>query len=359
MAEAVSTFPDALPTARTPDPRDAPTLRWGVLGTGWIAERFVASLQRHSSQQVVAVGSRSAGTAEEFAHRFGIGRAHGSYADLVDDDEVDVVYVASPHNAHLEHALLALGAGKHTLVEKPLALNVAEAAQIAEAAAARDLFCMEAHWTSFLPKYDVLRQLLDSRVLGDITAVVADFGEWFAPEHRIFRPELAGGPMLDLGTYLVSLVVDVLGGGPDEVVARSTTHERGVTAQTAMILTYGATQAVLHTTIVANTPTAATVAGTEGSLVLDGPFYQPGGFSLTSLDGTRTLRYDEERYAHEGGLHFQAADVARRVTAGETGSPLRPLARSIEVLAIMDEVRRQTGDRYPTEQAGPTPRSRP
>jgi len=312
------------------------------MGTGWIAERFVASLQLHSNQQVVASGSRTASTAEGFAHRFSIGRAHASYQDLVDDDEVDVVYVATPHNAHLEHARLALMAGKHTLVEKPLALSAAEATEIAETAAARNLFCMEAHWTSFLPKYDVLRQVIGSGVLGDITAVVADFGEWFAPEHRVFRPELAGGPMLDLGTYLVSLVVDLLGGSPDEVVARSTAHERGVTAQTGIILTYGARQAVLHTTILANTPTSATIAGTAASLVIDGPFYQPGGFTLTSTNGTRTLRYDEDRHAHEGGLHFQAADVARRIKAGETESPLRPLARSIEVLAIMDKVRHQT-----------------
>jgi predicted dehydrogenase len=210
---------------------------------------------------------------------------------------------------------------------------------------------MEAHWTSFLPKYDVLRQVLASGALGEVTAVVADFGEWFAPEHRIFRSELAGGPMLDLGTYLVSLVVDVLGGRPDDVVARGTGHVSGVQAQTAMLLGYGPQQAVLHTSIVANTPTAATVAGTQATLVIDGPFYQPGGFTLTSTDGTRTLRYDEDRYAHEGGLHFQAADVARRIAAGETGSPLRPLERSIEVLAIMDEVRRQTNDPVPGEQA--------
>jgi predicted dehydrogenase len=345
----VSTFPETLPTARTPDPRSAPSLKWGVMGTGWIAERFVASLQLHSNQHVVAVGSRSASTAEGFARRFSISRAHASYRDLVDDDGVDVIYVATPHNAHLEHALLALMAGKHTVVEKPLATSAAGATEIAEAAAAQHLFCLEAHWTSFLPKYDVLRQVLSSGVLGQITAVVADFGEWFAPDHRIFRPELAGGPMLDLGTYLISLVVDLLGGSPDEIVARCTAHERGVTAQTGMILTYGARQAVLHTTILANTPTSATIAGTAATLVIDGPFYQPGGFTLTSTNGARTLRYDEDRYAHEGGLHFQAADVARRIKAGETESPLRPLARSIEVLAIMDEIRRQTNDFVPGE----------
>src|SRR5919112_4244575 len=186
------TLPDALPSARTPDPRRAPTLRWGVMGTGWIAERFVASLQAHSSQQVVAVGSRNRETADRFARRSTIQRAHASYRDLVGDPAVDVIYVATPHNAHLEGALLALEAGKHTVVEKPLALNAGEARTIASAAAGRNLFCMEAHWTTFLPKYDVLQQLLDSGALGDIVTLVADFGEWFPPSHRIFRPDLAG-----------------------------------------------------------------------------------------------------------------------------------------------------------------------
>ena len=107
-------------------------------------------------------------------------------------------------------------------------------------------------------------------------------------------------------------------------------------------------QAVLHTTILANTPTAATIAGTAATIEIDGPFYQPGGFTLTATDGATRLRYDEPRIAHEG-LHYQAAEVARRITAGETGSPLRPLSASIDVLRVMDEVRRQTRDRYPDE----------
>lgn len=317
------------------------------MGTGWIAERFVASLQAHSSQQVVAVGSRSDGTAADFARRFRLDRAHGSYQDLVDDPGVDVVYIATPHNAHLQGALLALGAGKHTLVEKPLALDAAEAREIAAAAAAANLFCMEAHWTSFLPKYDVLRQLLDAGAVGEVVAVVANFGEWFPPQHRIFRPDLAGGPMLDLGTYLVSLVVEVLGSRPDVVLARSTPLDSGVKGQTTMAMTYGHRQAVLHTTILANTPTDASIAGTEATITIDGPFYQPGGFTLTSVDGSRSSRYDEPQHAHKGGLHFQAAEVARRISEGQLQSPLRPLARSIETLKVMDEVRRQTHDDVP------------
>jgi predicted dehydrogenase len=207
---------------------------------------------------------------------------------------------------------------------------------------------MEAYWTAFLPKYDVLRQLLEARRLGDVTAVVADFGEWFSPGHRIHRPELAGGPMLDLGTYLVSFLLDVMG-QPDEIVASGTRTATGVIGQTAMLMKRGDQRAVLHTTILANTPTRATIAGTAATIDIDGPFYQPGGFTLTSTDGQTRLRYDEPPTAHQG-LHYQAAEVARRITAGETGSPLRPLSASIRLLTVMDEVRRQTHDRYPDEE---------
>jgi predicted dehydrogenase len=337
----------ALPRARTPDPRNAPSLRWGVLGTGWIAHKFVTALQKHSSQRIAAVGSRSIDSATDFARRFGIARAHGSYQELVSDPELDIVYIATPHAAHLPNALLALRAGKHTLVEKPLALNANQGQQIADEARSRGLFCMEAYWTAFLPKFDVLRQLLGTDRVGEVNAVVADFGERFPPGHNIHRPALAGGPMLDLGTYLVSLVLDVVG-PPDRIIAASTRTGTGVLGQIAMLLSRGDQQAVLHTTILANTPTGATIAGTAATVQIDGPFYQPGGFTLTSADGATRLRYDEPRIAHDG-LHYQAAEVARRITAGETGAPLRPLSASIAVLRVMDEVRRQTGDRHPDE----------
>ena len=346
-------LPNSLPEARTPDPRSAPTMRWGVLGTGWIADKFVFALQRHSSQQVLAVGSRQLEAAAAFAQRFGIQRSYGSYEALVADQDIDIVYIATPHNAHLPCALLSLEADKHTLVEKPLALSAAQGREIGQLAHRRNRFCMEAYWTAFLPKFDVLRQVLESGLLGEIAAVVADFGEWFPAKHRIHDPELAGGPMHDLGTYLVSFVLDVLG-VPDQVLACGVPTGSGVNGQTAILMTRGAQQAVLHTTILANTPTAATIAGSQATLTVDGPFYQPGGFTLTTSDGSARLRYDEPQIAHEG-LHFQAAEVARRIRAGETGSPLRPLSSSIEMLQVMDEVRRQTGDRFIEEQQAARP----
>lgn len=328
-----------LPAPRTPDPRDAPVLRWGVIGTGWIAEHFVASVQRNTGQLIVAVGSRDAGRSAVFAGRHDIPRAHGSYAELAADDEVDVVYVATPHTEHLACARLALEAGRHVLVEKPLGLDAEQAAEIAELAAERKRFCMEALWTFFLPKLDVVRQVLEAGALGEIHTVLADNGEHFTSEHRIMRADLAGGPLLDLGTYPVAFALWVLG-EPERIHAAGQPHPAGVNGQAAAIMTTaGGAQAALHTTLFSDTPTTATIAGTEGTLTLAGRFYQPGDMVLTR-PGAEPLHYTEPAIAHEA-LHFEAAEVARRVAAGELESPLRPLADSVATMRAIDEIRRQ------------------
>ncbi|MFJ9704709.1 Gfo/Idh/MocA family protein [Streptomyces sp. NPDC101234] len=341
-------FPTALPAPRTPDPMSAPVLRWGVLGTGWIAERFVSSVQNHTRQRFTAVASRDAGRAKEFADRHGIPGSYGSYEELVAAADVDVVYVATEHTAHLACARLALEAGKHTLVEKPLALDAAQATELAQLASARGLFCAEALWTFFLPRFDVVRQILDSGVLGDLHTVLADHGEHFAPGHRILRADLAGGPLLDLGTYPVSLATWVLG-EPAEVLATGQPHPAGVNGQISAVLRAPAgNQAVVHTTLFSDTPTTATIAGGHATLTLPGPFYQPGDIHLTPSGGGTTLTYSEPHTAHEG-LHFEAAEVARCVTEGSRETRLRPLEASITTLRAMDAIRTACGIEFPDQ----------
>ncbi|TKV59197.1 Gfo/Idh/MocA family oxidoreductase [Nakamurella flava] len=335
-------FPTALPTSRVPDPRAAPSVRWGVIGTGWIAERFVGALLRNTGQQVVAIGSRDVARSREFAGRFGVSGAYGSYEELVAAPDVDVVYVATPHNAHRPCARLVLEAGKHVLVEKPIGLNAAEAQELADLADERGLFCMEALWSLFLPKFDVIRQLMADGVLGTIGTVLADMGEWFPGSHRILRADLAGGPLLDLGTYPVMFANWILGSDLS-VTAIGQPHPAGVNGQVGALLADAAGhQAVVHSTLGGLTPTTATVAGTSASLFLDGPFYQPGTFTLVAADGSARLRYEEEAVAHEA-LHFQAAEVARCISEGRTQSAIRPLADSIATLRVIDEIRRQLG----------------
>jgi predicted dehydrogenase len=342
-------FPDALPVSRVPDSRDAPPLRWGIAGPGWIAERFTASLQQRTRQVVAAVGSRSPERSADFANRFGIPAAYGSYEELAAAPDVDIIYVATPHNHHHAVARLALEAGKHVLIEKPIGISARQAEDIATLAASRELLAAEALWTFFLPKYDVVRQLLDAGALGQLVTVVAEYGEHFEAGHRIFDPELAGGPLLDLGTYPLAFISSVLG-LPETVHAIGTPHPAGVNGQISAVMDFDSgAHAVLNTNLYGFTPTTATIVGTAATLTLDGPFNSPGGFTVRMADG-RELRYEEAPGDHVAGLHFQAAAVARAVAAGKLEVSERPLAESIKTMRLADELRAQLGISFPDAQ---------
>jgi predicted dehydrogenase len=340
--------PTELPRPRTPDPMTAPALRWGVMGSGWIAEKFVRSVQQHTTQQIVALSSRDAQRAAATANLLDIPSSYGSYAEMAADPDIDVVYVAVGHAEHVDCARTALEHGKHTLVEKPLALNAVDAADLAELAGARDLFLAEAVWSFFLPKYDVVRQVLESGVLGEIRSVIADNGELFEADHRILRADQAGGPMADLGTYPVSLATWVMG-EVTAVLASSVDHPAGVHGQVAAVLTDDrGTQASLHTSVFGGTPVMACIAGTRGMLTLSGPFYMPGDLVLIPFDGGPSLLYTEPNIAHDA-LYFEAAEVARCVAAGHHETPLRPLADTIATLRAMDAIRATCQITYPGE----------
>lgn len=336
------------PPARTANPLDAPPLRWGVLAPGRIAAAFVDAVSRYTRQQVVAAGSRSIDRARAFAAAHGIDRAVGSYDELVQDPAVDVVYVASPHSEHAEQALLAIAAGKHVLVEKAFTRNAAQARQVVAAARAAGVLALEAMWTRFLPQTDVIARLLADGVLGDVTTVLADHGQRFAPDpqSRLFAPALAGGALLDLGIYPISFASFVLG-PPDAIVATGSRTGTGVDAQVSMTLTAGPAQACLNTTLLARTPTTASISGTAGSVEISGPFYAPATLTLTTADG-RAVR-GPDPVAGSLGLCFEAAHVAQLVADGATESPLLPLDETVRILATVDEVRRQVGVTYPGE----------
>jgi predicted dehydrogenase len=333
-------FPTALPRSRIKPASEAPVLRWGILGSGWIAERFIESVRAHTKQDIVAVGSRSGHRAEEFASRLGLKQAYGDYNELVAAADLDVIYVATPHNLHHEGAMLALSAGKHVFVEKPFALNRAQAVEMIELARQKELFLAEALWTFFLPKFDVLRQLLETKAIGEIKSVYTDYGEYFARDHRIFDPKLAGGPLLDLGTYPVSLLTEIFG-VPERVVGLGTPDPSGVNGQlSAILMDADGNQGTVSTTLYGFTPTNAVIVGTEGTIRFDSPFNLPGSFAVISADGSQTLRYEEPSGRHFEGLYYEAAEVARRIAAGELETPYRPLNASLNTMATLDMIRR-------------------
>jgi predicted dehydrogenase len=330
------------------DPRTAPPLRWGILAPGGIAHVFARAVQGYTRGELVAVGSRSAERASAFAAEYGIPAAYGDYRSFVEDPNVEAVYVASPHSEHKEHALLAIAAGKHVLVEKAFTRNEAEAREVVDAARAAGVFCMEAMWTRFLPHVVALREMVRRGDIGRPVGLIADHGQPFAhlpAEHRIHNPRLAGGALLDLGVYPVSFAHDILG-VPDRVSAVGSLAPTGVDAQISIALGFGPdVQASLHTTSFAKTATTAVIFGLEGRIEVDGDFYRPTSFSLIRNDGSTWDFYKEV----DGGFQYQAAEVARRIAAGETESPVITLENSLEVMRTMDEIRRQVGVAYAGE----------
>jgi Predicted dehydrogenases and related proteins len=334
-----------------PDPAEAPGLRWGILGPGWIASAFALAVRTHTRQQLVAVGSRSRDRAAEFADHYGISRVHGSYEDLVADPEVDAIYVASPHSEHAAHALLALEAGKHVLVEKAFARNAAEARAMVAAARRTGVGLMEAMWTRFLPRIDIVRQLLEDGVLGELEVLIADHGQSLEHVPRLVDPRLAGGGLLDLGIYPISFASFVLG-TPARIHSAGELTTAGVDRQVAAILAgydeHPHAQALVSCTIAAKTATTAVIAGAEGRIELDGDFYTPGPVRLVFPDGQSLTAPSASITGHQG-LAYEAAHFAQLISDGFTESPQLSLDETVSIMETLDAVRAQRGVRFPGE----------
>ncbi|MFJ5223751.1 Gfo/Idh/MocA family protein [Streptomyces sp. NPDC088400] len=323
-------------------------VRWGVLATGAIAAAFTADVRELADAEVVAVASRTEASANEFASRFGIPRAYGDWAGLLADDEVDVVYVATPHSAHRPAAGLALAAGKPVLCEKAFTLDAGEAGELVSLARERGLFLMEAMWMYCNPVIRRLVELVRDGAIGDIRTVQADFGLQgpFAPDHRLRDPALGGGALLDLGVYPVSFA-QLLLGEPDRVQADALLSPEGVDLNTGMLLGWdaGAT-ALLTCSVTAGTAATATVTGTTGRIEVPSGFFGTERFVL-HREGAEPEEFTTEGPLH--GLQYEAAEVMRCLRAGETESALVPLDGTLAVMRTLDAVRDRIGVRFPTD----------
>jgi predicted dehydrogenase len=323
-------------------------LRWGILSTGGIAATFTRDLQL-IGVPVTAVGSRDPAKAREFAGRFGIPKAHGSYEELVADPEVDVIYVATPHPMHAAHALLALGAGKHVLVEKPFTVTEAEARAIMDLAAEKGLIALEAMWTRWLPHMIRVREIIAAGTLGELRAVLADHDQKTPadPAGRMQAPELGGGALLDLGIYPVSFAWDILG-APERVVAVSDPTPTGVDQQTAVILVHpGGRKSLLHTELDARGSNKAVVLGTDARIEIDPIWYSATSFTVIDPAGEVLERYTSQIEGR--GMHFQAIELERLVAEGHGPDDLLPPDETVAIMGTLDEVRRQIGLVYPGE----------
>ncbi len=324
-------------------------IRWGIAGPGRIAESLAGDFPHVPGAELTAVGSRSLERAEAFAGRHGAARAYGSYSELMADPEVDVIYIATPHPQHHGIAVAALRAGKGVLVEKSFTATVAGAQDIVSTAHATGGFAMEAMWTRFQPAIVRMRELLADDAIGTVLSVQADLGvtKAFDPKDRLFNPALGGGSILDLGVYVVSFAQMVVG-APERVAAAGTIGPSGVEIDAAILLGFpsGAT-ATLTTSLHSPLPGHARVFGTKGWIDVLPRFHHPEKIVLHRPDvdpETITAPHIGGGYAHE------LIEVTDCIRAGRDESAIMPLADSVAVQEVLNEVLSQLGI-HPAEDA--------
>jgi len=331
-------------------PEDYATVRWGILGAGSIAKRFTEGANFLPDANVVAVGSRDRSKADQFADAYDIPHRHGSYEALVGDPDVDVIYVATPHPFHKEHALLALNAGKHVLCEKPVTINAGQLQEMVDTARAKKRFLMEGHWSRCFPVMAKIREALKAGDIGEVRLVECDFGfrSGVNPEGRLFNPALGGGALLDVGCYTVSFASMVLG-APDRVQGMATIGETGVDEQAGMLLGYpSGALAVLSTAVRTNTPHEAVINGTDGRITVHSPWWKPERATIVRSGGGKGTETIEIK--NEGtGFNYEAAHVAECLRAGKTESDIMPLDESLAIMRTLDTLRAQFGVKYPME----------
>jgi predicted dehydrogenase len=325
-------------------------IRWGIVGPGRIADKVVQDFPVVDGARPVAVASRSLDRARAFADRHGLDRAYGSYAEILTDPDIDVLYLATPHPQHHALALGALRAGKALLVEKAFTATTAGAVEVVDLARETGIFVMEAMWTRFQPAVVALRDLVADDAIGEVRSVQADLGvaREYDPADRLFDLALGGGALLDLGVYVVNFAQMLLG-TPERLVAAGSLFPSGADAEATLLLDYGDGRAATLTTSLRNAlPGQARVFGTTGWIDVLPRFHHPETIVLhrTGADPETITRTPlGAGYAHE------LIEVTEGVRAGRTESAVMPLADTIAVQTLLGQAADQLGVRHAEDPA--------
>jgi predicted dehydrogenase len=321
------------------------TIKWGILGTGYIARKFAEGLKVVDNAELLAVASRNSNTAEAFAAEYNVPKAYDSYEQLAADPDVDVVYIATPHHLHKSNTLMSLDHGKHVLCEKPFAVNEAEVKQMIAKAEEKGLFLMEALWSRFLPNIIKAKELIDSGAIGEPKLLNVDFGinVPFDPAHRLYNKDLVGGSLLDLGIYPVFLSLFLLG-KPEKVQSLAVLGATDVDYTCSMSFAYpNDLMSVMFSSSQAQTDVVATIYGTKGSISFDKWWFCPVNIWLTDNQGNKTL----VPLAFKGnGYNYEAQEVVDCLLAGKTQSDKMSWANSLELIIMLDRIRKQCGISY-------------
>lgn len=324
-------------------------IRWGYMGAGRIAGWFATGMSVLEDAQLYAIASRTLEKAEKFAKEYGFEKAYGSYEEMLLDPKVDIVYVATPVVEHYRCVKMCLEAGKNVLCEKALTVNYAQAEELVNMASEKNLFFMEAAWSKCQPVFLKIKEWISSGLLGEIQSVEARFYTLAGEGHRLYKRELAGGALLDLGFYPIMYACAFMGHEPKRIISHMAIGEHNVDYLDSVILEYGGGKfAHLSCGLGNERSISAYILGTKGRILLQDEFF---------FQATKVTAYDFDNHVlatFEGpflknGYEFEAIEAMECLRAGKKESEKVPLDETLAIMKILDTCRENAGFKYDFE----------
>jgi predicted dehydrogenase len=312
-------------------------IRWGVIGAGRIARQFASDFSHVSNAELVAVAARDGSRAREFARRWSIPAAHSGYESLYAAEDVDAIYIATPHTLHFDQATAALRAGKAVLCEKPITVSADECRQLIDESSHQQRYLAEAMWTLFLPAIRQAKDWVAEGRIGTLTQISADFGYPmpYSPDGREYDPALGGGVLLDMGIYPITIALQFFPDDPQSMHSAAHFAVNGADDHVSMLWNFGSASATLSTSFRSKLPNVASIIGTEGYIRIP-DFWRARECSLFRQDERIDQYYDGRKGS---GFEFEIQSVSEDIAEGRLSSALVPLQTSLRTQTMMDRIR--------------------
>lgn len=322
-------------------------MKIGIIGAGRIAGIMAATLREMDTVSCYAVAARDYDRAKEFAKKYGFCKAYGSYEELVQDEEVQLVYIATPHSHHYEHIKLCLNHGKHVLCEKSFTINEGQAAEVLAMAKEKGLLLTEAIWTRYMPMRKTLDDVIAGGAIGKPYMLTANLGYLISGKERIMKPELAGGALLDVGIYPLNFAAMVFGSDVKDITGTAVLTELGVDAQNSMTLVYpDGKMAVLNSSSMGLSDRRGVIYGDKGYIEVEN-INNCEGIRVYDVDRNLVASYETPKQI--SGYEYEVEACVRAIGNGDLECPEMPHEETLKMMRWMDELRRQWGMVFPME----------
>lgn len=322
-------------------------MKLAILGPGGIARSMAAAAAGLDEVELYAVGSRTYEKAKAFADKWGFEKAYGSYEEMIQDPQVELVYVATPHSHHYQYAKMCLEYGKHVLVEKAFTVNAAQAEELMEMARKKGLLLAEAIWTRYMPSRKMIDDLVASGVIGTVTSLTANLGYVLPHVERMQEPALAGGALLDLGVYPINFALMVFHGEVEKVTSTAVMSPKGIDWMNSITLTFAdGKMAVLHSNMLAQTDRQGVINGDKGYIEIQN-INNCEEIRVFDLDRKMTARYDVPEQIN--GYEYELLSCVKAIREGKTECPEMPHSEILRVMRLMDRIRKDWGMTFPCE----------